>query len=192
MICILVSPWLSLGIWWDLGFSWRTISFLLFFLFFLFFFFFFFSLFNGASCAFKLNFQLSDRCDLKSSRLRFWIRSRLKKLAVILSVCIVRVGWDVFESARLMLRVGSLQSESARLSVHTLALLIESARLSSSRLERPVTFSVILVESALGPLGRLEWSFVLNILRRATIESARLLFESARVHKFRKLELQLD
>ena len=80
----------------------------------------------------------------------------MKKLAVILSMCVVRVGSNIFESARLMLQVGSLQSESARLSVHTLALLIESARLSSSRLEWPITFLVILVESALGPLGRLE------------------------------------
>ena len=71
-------------------------------------------------------------------------------------MCVVQVGSDVFESAQLMLRVGSLQSESARLSVHTLALLIESARLSSSRLERPVTFSVALVESALGPSDQLE------------------------------------
>ena len=107
-------------------------------------------------------------------------------------MCVARVGSDVFELARLMLRVSSLQSESTRLSVHTLALLIESARLSSSRLERPVTFLVILVESALGPSGQLEYLCVLNILRRAMIESARLLFESARVHKFRKLELQLD
>ena len=113
---------------------------------------------NGALCPFKLVFQLSDRCDLESSRLRIWFWNRLKKLAVILSVCIVRVGSDVFESARLMHRIGSLQSESARLSVHTLALLIELARLCSSRLERPITFSVALVESALGPSGRLEWS----------------------------------
>ena len=62
----------------------------------------------------------------------------------------------------------------------------------SSRLERPVTLAVVLVESALGPSGRLEYLCVLNILRRAMIESARLLFESARVQKFRKLELQLD
>ena len=107
-------------------------------------------------------------------------------------MCVVRVDSDVFESAQLMHRVSSLQSESARLSVHTLALLTESARLYSSRLERPITFSVVLVESALGPSGRLEYLYVLNILRRAMIESARLLFESARVHKFRKLELQLD
>ena len=91
-----------------------------------------------------------------------------------------------------MHRVGSLQSESARLSVHTLALLTESVRLYSSQLEWPITFSVVLVESALGPSGRLEYLCVLNILRHAMIESARLLFESARVHKFRKLELQLD
>ena len=71
-------------------------------------------------------------------------------------MCVVRVGSDVFESARLMLRVGSLQSESARLFVHTLALLIESARLSLSQLGWPVTFSVALVESALGPSGQLE------------------------------------
>ena len=113
---------------------------------------------NGALTTSIIAFQLTDRCDLKSSRLKIWIWSRLKKLAVILSVCVVRVGSDVFESARLMHRVGSLQSELARLSVHTLALLIESARLSSSRLEWPVTFSVTLVESALGPSGRLEWS----------------------------------
>ena len=147
---------------------------------------------NVALCPFKLVFQLSDRCDLESSRLRIWFWNRLKKLAVILSVCVVRVSSDIFESARLMLRVDSLQSESARLSVHTWTLLIELARLYSSRLERPVTLAVVLVESALGPSGQLEYLCVLNILRRAMIESARLLFESARVHKFRKLEIQLD
>ena len=91
-----------------------------------------------------------------------------------------------------MLRVGSLQSESAHLFVHTLALLIESARLSSSQLERLVTFLVILVESALGPSGWLEYLCVLNFLGHAMIESALLSFESARVHKFRKLKIQLD
>ena len=113
---------------------------------------------NGALTAFIFVFQLTDRCDLKSSRLKIWIWSRLTKLAVILSVCVVRVGSDVFESARLMLRVDSLYSESARLSMHTWALLTESARLYSSRLERPVILAVVLVESALGPSGRLEWS----------------------------------
>ena len=91
-----------------------------------------------------------------------------------------------------MLQVGSLQSESARLSVHTLPLLTESARLYSSRLERPVILAVILVESTLGPSGRLEYLCLLNSLGRATIESALLSFESARVHKFRKLKIQLD
>ena len=143
---------------------------------------------NGALSPFKLVSQLSDRCDSESSRLRIWFWSRLKKLVVILSVCVVRVSSDVFESARLMHRVGSLQSESAHLSVHTLSLLPESARLYSSRLERPITFSVVLVESALGLSGRLEYLCVLNILRRAMIESALLSFESARVHKFRKTE----
>ena len=76
--------------------------------------------------------------------------------------------------------------------MHTLALLTESARLYSSRLERPVTLAVVLVESALGPSGRLEYLCVLNILRRAMIESALLSFESARAHKFRKLKIQLD
>ena len=85
-----------------------------------------------------------------------------------------------------------MQSESTHFSVHNLALLTESARLYSSRLERPVTLAVVLVESALGPSGRLEYLCVLNILRRAMIESALLSFESARVHKFRKLKIQLD
>ena len=71
-------------------------------------------------------------------------------------VCDTRVGSDVFESARIIPRVGSLWLESARNSVHTLCLLIESARIPSSRLERPVTYLVILVESALHSLSRLE------------------------------------
>ena len=114
------------------------------------------------------------------------------KLAVILSVCVVRVGSDVFELARLMLQVDSLQLESARLTVHTLnfsdrvgSLVFESARAACHNL-------VVLVESALGPSGRLEYLCVLNILGRAMIESALLSFESARVHKFRKLKIQLD
>ena len=103
-------------------------------------------------------------------------------------MCVVRVGSDVFESARLMLRVDSLQLELARLTVHTLnssdrvgSLEFESARAACHKL-------VVLVESALGPSGRLEYLCVLNILGRAMIESALLSFESARVHKFRKTE----
>ena len=46
--------------------------------------------------------------------------NRLKKLAVILSVCMLRVGSDIFESARILLWVDSLQLESARLALHTL------------------------------------------------------------------------
>ena len=68
-------------------------------------------------------------------------------------------------------RVSSLEFESARVACHTL---------------------VVLVESALGPSGRLEYLCVLNNLGRAMIESALLSFESARVHKFRKLKIQLD
>ena len=85
-------------------------------------------------------------------------------------------------------RVDSLQFESARLTVHTLnssdrvgSLEMESARAAYHKL-------VVLVESALGPSGRLEYLCVLNNLGRATIESALLSFESARVHKFRKTE----
>ena len=107
-------------------------------------------------------------------------------------MCVVRVGSDVFESARMMLRVDSLQLESAHLALHTLnssdqvgSLEFESARAACHN-------SVVLVESALGPLGRLEYLCVLNILGRAMIESALLSFESARVHKFRKLKIQLD
>ena len=157
-------------------------------------FFLFFSLFllvclsNGALTSFIVVFQFTDRCDLKSSRLKIWIWSRLTKLAVILSVCVVRVGSDVFESARLMLRVDSLQLESARLALHTLT---SSGRVGSLEFESArATYhnSVILVESALGPSGRLEYLCVLNFLGRAMIESALLSFESARVHKFRKTE----
>ena len=68
-------------------------------------------------------------------------------------MCVVRVGSDVFESARMMLRVDSLQLESARLALHTLnssgrvgSLGFESARAAYHK-------SVVLVESALGPFG---------------------------------------
>ena len=140
---LLGSPWVFDGI------RANALFFLLSFLFFFLFFLVYFS--NGALCPFKLVFQLSDRCDLKSSRLRIWFWSRLKKLAVILSVCVVRVGSDVFESAQLMLRADSLYAESARLSVHTWALLIELARLNSSRLERPVTIRSFWLSQLLDP-----------------------------------------
>ena len=110
--------------------------------------------------------------------------NRLKKLAVILSVCVLRVGSDIFESARILLWVDSLQLESARLALHTLnssdrvgSLEFESARAACHKL-------VVLVESALGPSGQLEYLCFLNSLGRATIESALLSFESARVHMF--------
>ena len=109
-------------------------------------------------------------------------------LAVILSVCVLRVGSDIFESARILLWVDSLQLESARLALHTLtssgrvgSLGFESARAACHK-------SVVLVESALGPSSRLEYLCLLNSLGRAMIESALLSFESARVHKFRKTE----
>ena len=79
--------------------------------------------------------------------------NRLKKLAVILSVCVLRVGSDIFESAWILLWVDSLQLESARLALHTLnssgrvgSLGFESARAACHK-------SVVLVESALGPFG---------------------------------------
>ena len=139
MMAALGSPWLSLGFWWDYSFDFRTIPFFLSLLFFPFLLILLLSS-NGASCPFKLDFQLSDRCDLKCSHLGFLIWKQAQETSRYLSVCVVQVSSDVFKSARLMLRVGSLWSESARLSVHTFALLIESARMSSSRLERPVTF----------------------------------------------------
>ena len=83
----------------------------------------------------------------------------------------IRVGSPFCAHCTSSDRVGSLEFESARAACH---------------------ISVVLVESALGPLGRLEYLCVLNILGRATIESALLSFESARVHKFRKLKIQLD
>ena len=147
---------------------------------------------DGALTSFILDLELPDRCDLKSSRLRIWFLNRLKKLAVILSVCVLRVGSDIFESARILLWVDSLQLELARLALHTLnssgrvgSLVFESARAACHN-------SVVLVESALGPSGRLEYLCVLNFLGHAMIESALPSFESARVHKFRKLKIQLD
>ena len=141
---------------------------------------------DGAFTSFILDSEVSDRCDLWNSRLRIWVLKRLKNIAVMLSVIVLRVGSDTFESARILIWVDSLQLESARLALHTLnssgrvgSLGFESARAACHK-------SVVLVESALGPSGRLEYLCLLNSLGRGTIESALLSFESARVHKFRK------
>ena len=108
---------------------------------------------NGALTSFIVAFELTDRCDLRSSRLKIWIGNRLEILAVILSVCVLQVSSDIFESARIKLWVDSLQLESARLALHTLnssgrvgSLGFESARAACHK-------SVVLVESALGPFG---------------------------------------
>ena len=98
---------------------------------------------DGALTSFILDLELPDRCDLKSSRLRIWFLNRLKKIAVILSVCVLRVGSDIFESARILLWVNSLQLESARLALHTLnssgrvgSLVFESARTACHQIGR--------------------------------------------------------
>ena len=117
---------------------------------------------------------------------------RLKNIAVMLSVIVLRVGSDIFESARILIWVDSLQLESARLALHTLT--------SSGRVGSLVFESARAACHTYGRSGRVgSWTlgsarviFVLNFLKRATIESARLLLESARVYKFRKLEIQLD
>ena len=90
---------------------------------------------DGAFTSFILDFEVSDRCDLWNSRLRIWVLKRLKNIAVMLSVIVLRVGSDIFESARILIWVDSLQLESARLALHTLtssgrvgSLVFESAR----------------------------------------------------------------
>ena len=103
-------------------------------------------------------------CVRSSSRLG---RLRVGSVDASGRLLVYRVGSPFCAHLSSSDRVGSLEFESARAACHT---------------------SVVLVELALGPSGRLEYLCVLNILGRAMIESALLSFESARVHKFKNLE----
>ena len=107
-------------------------------------------------------------------------------------MCVVGVGSDVFESARfdasgrlLAIRVGSPFCAHFSSSDRVGSVYFESARMA---------YHIFVRTGRVGSwtLGSARVIIVLNFLRRAMIESARLLLESARVHKFRKLELQLD
>ena len=133
------SFWFSLallGFLIGMGSDWSAIPFL----FFSFFLFLSFFLPMELSCLLNLLLRLLDHCDLKDSRLKIFNLKAGWKCSRWMPVCDARVSSDVFESARIMLWVGSLWLESTRLSVHTFVLLIESARMSSSGLGWPITF----------------------------------------------------
>ena len=107
-------------------------------------------------------------CVHSSSRLG---RLRVGSVDASGRLLVIRVGSPFCAHFGSSDRVGSVDFESARTACHIFG---RTGRVGS------------------WTLGSARVIFVLNFLKRATIESARLLLESARVHKFRKLEIQLD